>query len=71
MLSFPCSDIRSDTGLEFYDAMPTGAKIVSGLFQGLAARASGFSMVPLASVAPALQYVPAVISGSGPDLDVP
>ncbi|PBK85523.1 TrkH-domain-containing protein [Armillaria gallica] len=46
-----------DTGLEFYDAMPTGAKIVSGLFQGLAARASGFSMVPLASVAPALQFL--------------
>ncbi|KAK0229339.1 potassium transporter [Armillaria nabsnona] len=46
-----------NTGLEFYDAMPTGAKIVSGLFQGLAARASGFSMVPLASVAPALQFL--------------
>ncbi|KAK0189880.1 potassium transporter [Armillaria mellea] len=49
-----------NTGLEFYDAMSTGAKIVSGLFQGLAARASGFSIVPLASIAPALQYVLAV-----------
>ncbi|SJK96839.1 uncharacterized protein ARMOST_00085 [Armillaria ostoyae] len=46
-----------NTGLEFYDAMSTGAKIVSGLFQGLAARASGFTMVPLASVAPALQFL--------------
>ncbi|KAK0430810.1 potassium transporter [Armillaria borealis] len=46
-----------NTGLEFYDSMSTGAKIVSGLFQGLAARASGFSMVPLASVAPALQFL--------------
>ncbi|KAK0186193.1 potassium transporter [Armillaria mellea] len=46
-----------NTGLEFYDAMPTGVKIVSGLFQGLAARASGFSMVPLASVAPAIQFL--------------
>ncbi|KAK0227557.1 potassium transporter [Armillaria fumosa] len=46
-----------NTGLEFYDIMPTGAKIVSGLFQGLAARASGFSMVPLASVAPAIQFL--------------
>ncbi|KAK0493448.1 potassium transporter [Armillaria luteobubalina] len=46
-----------NTGLEFYDTMPTGVKIVSGLFQGLAARASGFSMVPLASVAPAIQFL--------------
>ncbi|KAK0433448.1 potassium transporter [Armillaria borealis] len=46
-----------NTGLEFYDAMSTGAKIVSGLFQGLAARASGFSIVPLASIAPALQFL--------------
>ncbi|KAK0497879.1 potassium transporter [Armillaria luteobubalina] len=46
-----------NTGLEFYDAMSTGAKIVSGLFQGLAARASGFSIVPLASVAPAVQFL--------------
>ncbi|KAK0236675.1 potassium transporter [Armillaria nabsnona] len=46
-----------NTGLEFYDAMSTGAKIVSGLFQGLAARASGFSIVPVASIAPALQFL--------------
>ncbi|KAG7447155.1 TrkH-domain-containing protein [Guyanagaster necrorhizus] len=46
-----------NTGLEFYDAMSTGAKIVTGLFQGLAARASGFAIVPLASIAPALQFL--------------
>ncbi|KAK0439454.1 potassium transporter [Desarmillaria tabescens] len=46
-----------NTGLEFYEAMPTEDKIVSGLFQGLATRASGFSIVPLASVAPALQFM--------------
>ncbi|KAK0462222.1 potassium transporter [Armillaria novae-zelandiae] len=46
-----------NTGLEFYDTMPTGVKIVSGLFQGLAARASGFAMVPLASIAPAIQFL--------------
>ncbi|KAG7447157.1 TrkH-domain-containing protein [Guyanagaster necrorhizus] len=46
-----------NTGLEFYDAMSTGAKIVTGLFQGLAARASGFTIVPLASIAPALQFL--------------
>ncbi|KAK0201093.1 potassium transporter [Desarmillaria ectypa] len=44
-------------GLEFYEAMSTGDKIVSGLFQGLAVRASGFSIVPLASIAPALQFL--------------
>ncbi|KAK0462994.1 potassium transporter [Desarmillaria tabescens] len=46
-----------NTGLEFYEAMSIGAKIVSGLFQGLAARASGFSIVPLASIAPAVQFL--------------
>ncbi|CAK5271447.1 unnamed protein product [Mycena citricolor] len=46
-----------DHGLDFYKQMGTGAKVVDGLFQGLAARASGFSIVPLASAAPALQFL--------------
>ncbi|KAK0209988.1 potassium transporter [Desarmillaria ectypa] len=46
-----------NAGLEFYDTMPTADKIISGLFQGLATRATGFSIVPLASVAPALQFL--------------
>ncbi|CAK5270995.1 unnamed protein product [Mycena citricolor] len=33
-----------DHGLDFYKQMGTGAKVVDGLFQGLAARASGFSI---------------------------
>ncbi|KAF5352975.1 hypothetical protein D9758_007968 [Tetrapyrgos nigripes] len=34
-------------GLPAYESLSTGARIICGLFQGLAARASGFSIVPL------------------------
>ncbi|KAK1234440.1 hypothetical protein PQX77_002361 [Marasmius sp. AFHP31] len=44
-------------GLAPYESLNTGAKVICGLFQGLAARASGFSIVPLASLAPALQFL--------------
>ncbi|KAK1220584.1 hypothetical protein PQX77_016636 [Marasmius sp. AFHP31] len=44
-------------GLAPYGSLNTGAKVICGLFQGLAARASGFSIVPLASLAPALQFL--------------
>ena len=44
-----------DIGLPTYDAIPTGPKIIEGLFQGLAARASGFAIAPIANLAPALQ----------------
>ena len=44
-------------GLDAFDTLPRGARIVAGLFQGLAARASGFAIVPLAPLAPALQCV--------------
>ncbi|KAJ7863239.1 potassium transporter [Mycena leptocephala] len=37
--------------------MPKGPRIVDGLFQGLAARASGLAIVPLASSSPALQFL--------------
>lgn len=43
-----------DDGLSAYEALPTGVKAVAGLFQGIAVRASGFSIVPLASFAPSL-----------------
>ncbi|KAJ7145738.1 cation transport protein-domain-containing protein [Mycena epipterygia] len=46
-----------DIGLPFYEEMPKGPRIVDGLFQGLAARASGLAIVPLASASPALQFL--------------
>ncbi|KAF9528793.1 cation transport protein-domain-containing protein [Crepidotus variabilis] len=49
--------VTLNIGLPVYEALPTGHKIVEGLFQGLAARASGFAIVPLASLAPALQFL--------------
>ncbi|KIY66946.1 TrkH-domain-containing protein [Cylindrobasidium torrendii FP15055 ss-10] len=44
-------------GLAQYDALRTGDKIVVAIFQGLSARASGFSIYGLADAAPALQFV--------------
>lgn len=49
--------IYSDIGLPFYEEMAKGPRIVDGLFQGLAARASGLAIIPLASSSPALQFV--------------
>ncbi|KAF9007033.1 potassium transporter [Cyathus striatus] len=46
-----------DVGLQVYESIPLGPRVLSGLFQGLAARASGFSIVPLASFSPALQFL--------------
>ncbi|KAF7345041.1 Potassium transporter [Mycena venus] len=46
-----------DTGLPFFEEMAKGPRIVDGLFQGLAARASGFSIIPVASASPALQFM--------------
>ncbi|KAJ7448435.1 potassium transporter [Mycena galericulata] len=46
-----------DIGLPFFEDMSKGPRIVDGLFQGLAARASGLSIVPVASAAPALQFL--------------
>ncbi|KAF9476894.1 TrkH-domain-containing protein [Pholiota conissans] len=44
-------------GLPAYDAIPVGPRVLAGLFQGLAARASGFAIVPLSNLAPALQFL--------------
>ncbi|KAJ6476359.1 potassium transporter [Mycena sanguinolenta] len=46
-----------DAGLPFFEQMSKGPRVVDGLFQGLAARASGFSIIPLASASPALQFL--------------
>ncbi|KAJ3727873.1 cation transport protein-domain-containing protein [Lentinula raphanica] len=46
-----------DIGLEVWTSLSIGPRIVAGLFQGLAARASGFSIVSVASLAPAVQFL--------------
>ncbi|KAF7309853.1 Potassium transporter [Mycena indigotica] len=46
-----------DIGLPFYNQIPSGPRALAGLFQGLAARASGLAIVPLASSSPALQFL--------------
>jgi Trk-type K+ transport system membrane component len=46
-----------DIGLPAYDSLSIGARVVDALFQGLAARASGFAIVPVANMAPALQFL--------------
>lgn len=51
----------ADIGLEVYDSLSPGPRAVAGLFQGLAARASGFSIVNVSAVAPALQCVSLVL----------
>ncbi|KAK7687989.1 hypothetical protein QCA50_008359 [Cerrena zonata] len=51
------SFIVLDIGLEVTDSLPTGTRVVAGLFQSLAVRASGFSIVSLASLAPAFQFL--------------
>lgn len=37
--------------------MSVASRVVDALFQGLAARASGFAIVPIANMAPALQFL--------------
>lgn len=49
------SFIVLDIGLAITDSLPGGTRAVAGLFQSFAVRASGFSIVSLASVAPAFQ----------------
>ncbi|GAA5992419.1 hypothetical protein JCM11641_002901 [Rhodosporidiobolus odoratus] len=46
-----------DIGNPVIEAIPTGVRVIDGLFQAFAVRAAGFSIVPLASVAPALQLL--------------
>jgi len=44
-------------GLPAYESIPKVPHIIAGLFQGLAVRASGFAIVPVASLAPAVQFL--------------
>ena len=46
-----------DIGLPAFQALPVGTRVVTGLFQGVAVRASGFQIVAFAALAPALQCV--------------
>ncbi|BGO99221.1 hypothetical protein NBRC10513v2_000325 [Rhodotorula toruloides] len=46
-----------DIGNPEIEALPTGVRVIDGLLQAFAVRAAGFSIVPLASVAPALQLL--------------
>lgn len=48
-------------GLPAFEALPIGTRVVTGIFQGVAARASGFQVVSLAPLAPALQFLYAVL----------
>ncbi|KAJ8690660.1 hypothetical protein PTI98_012069 [Pleurotus ostreatus] len=48
-------------GLPAFETISQGPRVLAGLFQGLAARASGFSIVPVANLAPAIQFLYAVM----------
>jgi hypothetical protein len=39
------------------EMIPVGTRLIDGLLQGVAVRASGFAIVPLSAVAPAVKYV--------------
>ncbi|KAM5534365.1 hypothetical protein V8D89_011958 [Ganoderma adspersum] len=46
-----------DIGLDVTSSLPPGTRALAGLFQSFAVRASGFSIVSLASAAPAFQFL--------------
>ncbi|GAA6053434.1 hypothetical protein JCM3770_005164 [Rhodotorula araucariae] len=46
-----------DLGNPVIEELPVNTRVIDGLFQAFAVRAAGFSIVPLASVAPALQLL--------------
>ncbi|GAA5951506.1 hypothetical protein JCM21900_001587 [Sporobolomyces salmonicolor] len=46
-----------DIGNPDIESIPTGTRVLDGLFQGTAVRAAGFSIVPLSTTAPAVQLL--------------
>ncbi|OCH94151.1 TrkH-domain-containing protein [Obba rivulosa] len=52
-----CSFIVLDRGLSVVESLPPGTRAVAGLFQSFAVRASGFSIVSLAALAPSFQFL--------------
>jgi Trk-type K+ transport system membrane component len=53
--------IHADTGLPILHDLPIFPRITTALFQGLAARTSGFAMVNIALLAPAMQVLYVVL----------
>ncbi|KAG5646890.1 hypothetical protein DXG03_001966 [Asterophora parasitica] len=49
--------IRADLGLPVFEDLPVGVRVVGGLFQGIAVRASGLTFVPIGELAPAVQFL--------------
>lgn len=45
-----------DIGLDVTESLPPWTRVVAGLFQSFAVRASGFPIVSIASLAPSFQY---------------
>lgn len=46
-----------DAGLSVTDSLPVGTRLIDGLFQGVAARASGFAIVSLSNLAPSVLFL--------------
>ncbi|GAA5873110.1 hypothetical protein JCM3774_000344 [Rhodotorula dairenensis] len=46
-----------DIGNSVIESIPTGVRVIDGLFQAFAVRAAGFAIVPIAQTAPALQLL--------------
>ncbi|KAG8897090.1 low affinity potassium transporter [Tulasnella sp. 408] len=46
-----------DIGIPTIAAIPLNVRVLSGLFQSIAVRASGFAIVPLGAVAPAVKFL--------------
>lgn len=48
-------------GLPTFQALPIRSRVILGLFQGITVRASGLGIVPISTLAPALQFLYAVL----------
>jgi len=46
-----------DEGLSVTDSLPVGTRLIDGLFQGVAARASGFAIVSISNLAPSVLFL--------------
>ncbi|KAI0358915.1 TrkH-domain-containing protein [Trametes cingulata] len=46
-----------DIGLDVTESLPVGTRIIAGLFQSFAVRASGFPIVSIAALAPSFQFL--------------
>lgn len=51
-----------DIGNPAIESIPLGIRFVAGLLQGIAVRAAGFGIVPIALLAPAVKYVSLIAS---------